>query len=716
MKKSIKNLKFFVFHFSFFIFCCQTASAQTDGSASNPAFPEEMRVVKADKTPKSETPIKTGITVQNERNINSSALEFSPAFYENGIVFVSSQLPTKEKVYEGRNGLKMMSIFLSRRDKEGNLQKSTIFSESFISKVHEGPLTFDITKDNIYFTRNNNDGKNAKYAEGFARLKIYTAEKRGKDWSEAVELPFNENTSDACHPSISVNGDKLYFASNRPGGYGGMDLYVSEKVDGKWGKPVNMGPKINTPKNEVFPYIHADGTLFFASDGLPGNGGLDLFYVKTVKTKQELPVNMGAPFNTAGDDFGFIIDADMKNGYFTSNRIGGMGSDDIYSFNVHQGEIFENLKESSPVSYDKTVDITEGMHPITVFVYDRQTGKPIQDATVSYLNLDELSLSEVIADNGEGKQIQLIKSDGTFALEAVESKLKNKLTDAIGKVILKLPKGNKFVFSATKTTYSTQQTILKSNDPRTEIILLLDRPANCITVKGKVRNSDDGGPIANAVVSFAPEKGENQVIVTDEIGNFRYCIKCADIYKIYATKNSIASNLEAVKTEGIDCSAGDKIIELELKMNAPSSAEYTINNGSVFKLKNIYYNFDDVEIRPDARKDLDALYTLMYTFPDMEIELVSYTDCRGTDAYNIDLSQRRAASAVQYLALKGIAPQRMVAKGYGETMLINGCTDGVACSEAQHRNNRRTEFKVTKSGRAQGKIFTEHFSSDNLTR
>ena len=712
MRQSIKNFTFFVFVSLSWL----TVSAQSDSNVSNPAFPEETAVAKTYKQDKAEKLPKTGISVQNERNINSPALEFSPAFYENGIVFVSSQLPTKEKVYDGRIGLKTMSIFLSRRDKDGNLQKPTPFSESLISKLHEGPLTFDITKDNIYFTRNNNDGKNAKYSEGIARLKIYTAEKRGKDWGEAVELPFNENTSDACHPSISVDGDKLYFASNRPGGYGGMDLYVCEKVGDKWGKPVNMGPKINTPKNELFPFIHADGTLFFASDGLPGNGGLDLFYVKTGKAKQELPVNMGTPFNTASDDFGFIIDADMKNGYFTSNRVGGAGGDDIYSFNVAQGEIFDNLKDAMPVSYDKTVDVTEGIQPFTVFVYDRQTGKPIQDATVSYLNLDELSLSEIIADNGDGKQIQLIKSDGSFALEAVESKLKNKYSDVLGKVILRIPRGKKHVFSATKTTYSTQQTILKNNDPRTEIILLLDRPANCITVKGKVRNADNGGPIANAVVSFAPEKGENQVIVTDEIGNFKYCIKCTDKYKVYATKTGIVSNIEDVNTDGLDCSNGDKVIEVELKMNAPSSPGYTIDNGSVFKLKNIYYNFDDDQIRLDACKDLDALYTLMRTFPDMEIELTSHTDCRGTNAYNIDLSQRRAASAIQYLALKGIAPNRMVAKGYGETMLINGCSDGVSCTETQHKANRRTEFKVTKSGSAQGKIFTEHFSPDDLGR
>lgn len=570
MRKKINFYTLLVFvNFTLF-----TASAQTDYPPNNTTFPEDTLTINkslvkdfsktksqnptADNTQPSAIIQQQGITLQNERNINSASFEYGPSFYENGIVFISSQVYKKEKVYHGRAILKTMSIFLSRRGKDGSLQKPVAFNEFPSSKLNEGPPTFDITKDNIFFTRNVNVGKNDEKIDDIPRLKIYTAEKRGTSWSEPVEMPFNENTSDACHPSLSVDGDKIYFSSNRPGGYGGMDLYVCEKIGGKWGKSVNMGPKINTPKNEVVPFIHADGTLFFASDGLPGNGGLDIFYVKTSKAQQELPVNIGAPFNTSSDDFGFIIDADMKNGYFTSNRAGGIGGDDIYSFNTHQGDLFNNLKESFPVSLDKTVDVVEVLQPINVLGYDRQTGKPIKDAAVSYVNLENINAS------------------------------------------------------------------------------------------------------------------------------------------------------------GINGSIGDKFIDLESKMNVSSSSNFTINTGSSFIMKNIYYNFDDAEIRPEAFKDLDALYTLMRTYPDMEIELSSHTDCRGTDLYNLDLSQRRAASIVQYLALKGIAINRMTAKGYGKKFIINGCTESVSCSENQHKVNRRTEFKITKSGSAQGKIFTELFSPDLL--
>ena len=317
-------------------------------------------------------------------------------------------------------------------------------------------MTFDKTGENIYFSRNNNEGngKKATYTEGVSRLKIYTAQRKGEgSWAVPMELPFNENNSDACHPSISVDGDKLYFSSNRVGGYGGMDLYVSERVNGVWGKPTNLGQKINTPKNEVFPFVHADGTLFYSSNGLPGSGGLDIYYLKNSRQEGGLgvPVNLGVPFNSDKDDFGYIIDADMKNGYFTSSRSGGFGGDDIYAFNVPQGTLFDNLENEYVAEYDPATANKEASKTATngtaaasntnkngatqslnIIVIDKQTGKVIPDATASYLNLNDLSMSEIIADN-DGKQAQIIKSDGTFALELVESKMRSKQTNTAGK-------------------------------------------------------------------------------------------------------------------------------------------------------------------------------------------------------------------------------------------------------------------------------------------
>jgi outer membrane protein OmpA-like peptidoglycan-associated protein len=690
---------------------------------------------------------KSNIVVTNERTINTGQLEFSPAFYEDGIVFISSQKPlAKEKIFDDKIESNTMSIFLARRDENGQLSKPTAFSNALVSSLHEGPLTFDKTGENVYFSRNNNveNGKKATYTEGVSRLKIYTAQKKGEgNWGIPAELPFNENNSDACHPTISVDGDKLYFSSNRAGGYGGMDLYVSEKINGVWGKPTNLGPKVNTPKNEVFPYIHADGTLFYSSNGLPGSGNLDIYYLKNNRQDGGLgvPVNLGAPFNSDKDDFGFIVDVDMKNGYFTSGKNGGAGGDDIYSFSMSQATLFENLNNEYAAEFDPNFSgnsANSGVNShnnannlgansnnpsnskansnastqlINLIVIDKQTGKAINDATASYLNLSELSMSEIIADNN-GKQAQIIKSDGTFALELVESKMKNKHTNTAGKAQIMASKNGSYLISASKKGYITEQIVVKKGELQNDMVVLLSRPSDCITLTGKVKNNANGGPISYAMVSFSNEKGEVKAIPSDEMGAFTICLPCGHSYKAYATKGNAMSNVEVASTKEVNCGDGVEhaLAPIELKIAAPVAKDFTINEGSSFQLRNIYYNFNDATIRPDARKDLEALYIIMTKFPDMEIELASHTDSRGSDVYNNDLSQRRATNAVEYLVNRGITSNRIVAKGYGETMLRNKCADGISCGESEHKRNRRTEVKITKSGSAEGQILTDFFS------
>ena len=633
---------------------------------------------------KTETVANNNITISNERTINTRQLEFSPAFFEDGIVFISSQKPlSKEKVFDERIESGTMSIFLARRDENGQLGKPEAFANSLVSSLHEGPLTFDKTADNIYFSRNNseNNGKKAKYTEGVSRLKIYTAQRQGEsNWGVPTELSFNENNSDACHPSISIDGDKLYFSSNRKGGYGGMDLYVCEKTQaGTWSKPRNLGAKINTAKNEVFPFIHADGTLFYSSDGLKGLGGLDIFYAQwkvadfsnstannAPRSGFGTPVNLGEPLNSNKDDFGFIVDLDLKNGYLTSNKKDGVGGDDIYSFTVDEGTLFDHLKEeknanadalsenvaatppsstpkieaktkvvpkqsrtpnapaktntviNSNVNNDINSDIKSnktGNEWVSLIVIDRQTGKPIANANAAYLNLNDLSVLDILAENNGKNPTPFIKSDGSFALELVTEKMTNKSTNSGGKAQFKTNKDGNYVINVSKEGYGTEQLTLKKGALRDDIVVLLSRPSP--------------EPIA-------------------------------------------------------------------------------IKQGASFKLNNVYYNYNDAAIRPDAAKDLDVLFDLMTKYPDMEVELSSHTDARGTPDYNLTLSQRRAESAVQYLVRKGIDNQRITAVGHGESRLKNHCASGVYCSENEHKINRRTEVKIVKSGSAEGQIFTDY--------
>lgn len=647
------------------------------------------------------------IAIQNERTVNTAMLDFSPAFYEDGIVYISSQMVDgKEKIYDGNLGRKTMSIFRARRSSDGKLSKPEPFAQELVSLFHEGPVTFDKTGENVFFTRNNNDGKKANYAKGVARLKIYASHKEGNTWSPAIELPFNENESDAAHPSVSVDGDRLYFASNRAGGYGGMDIYVCERMGDTWGKPVNLGPKINTAKNEVFPFVHPDGTLFFSSDGLFGRGGLDIFCTKpSILGGFDTPKALGTQFNTDKDDFGIIIDVDMKNGYFASSRSGGMGEDDIYSFTLQQGRLLET-SESEDLSECNRANSHYRL--LDMVVIDRKTGTPIEGANVNFMNMDDLSLSEIISDK-QYANAPLIKADGTISFQSLEHKSQSKLSDASGKTPLKLIRSGNYVLNVTKAHYTSYQVIVKNSDLRNTIIALMDKAPACINLTGKTTKANEGTTIPKTSIYLVNNKGETQTLESDYEGKFSTCLKCNESYKISANFKGFTAEAQDISTFNMSCTEWmDYPKNFDLAVTLPSdyliSASSNIAEGTVFRLKNIYYNFNDASIRPDAHSDLDAVVAMMNKYRDMEIELVSHTDSRGSEKFNKELSQRRANNAAQYLFLRGIDPQRVKPIGYGESKLLNYCSDGVNCSEEEHANNRRTEVKILKGGNAIGKV------------
>ena len=222
---------------------------------------------------------------------------------------------------------------------------------------YDGPLSFNSTGDVVFFTRTNlKKGKPKTGKDGKVKLKIYSAKLNAANgkWENIEELPFNDNDFDCMHPSVSADGTRLYFASNRPGGKGGMDIYVSFLQNGKWGDAVNLGPTINTPKDELTPFIHSDNTLFFATNGRKGTGGTDIFWTKKTPEGWAEPAAMPEPINTPSDDFGIIVSADKKSGFFSSNRASGLGEDDIFSF-------IDNNPESRYVIVMPSSDDTKNM-------------------------------------------------------------------------------------------------------------------------------------------------------------------------------------------------------------------------------------------------------------------------------------------------------------------------------------------------------------------
>jgi len=274
----------------------------------------------------------TRYVVTNMAQLNTKYEDFSPAYADkrmDELTFTSTRPGTMgDKVDDGL-GQNFSDIFDTKLDKNGKFSAPLPLPAPINTPDNEGSATFDKTYKAMYFTRCGvvkNKG---------TKCKIYSVQHRGNNWSDPVMLNFQVDTVTYAHPAISGDGNTLIFTSDMPGGQGGFDIWMSQfnKKTKAWGNPENLGAAINTPGNEEFPYLHADGSLYYSSDGLPGMGGLDVFHAALLSdNKWGNPSNMGAPINSEGDDFGIIFQGNNPRGYISSNRPGGKGSDDIYSF------------------------------------------------------------------------------------------------------------------------------------------------------------------------------------------------------------------------------------------------------------------------------------------------------------------------------------------------------------------------------------------------
>ncbi len=630
-------------------------------------------------TAQKEIPNNDKVVIIGEPSINSEGLEFSPAFYQNGIVFISSNTKSKKKLFDKRQGKKTSSIMIALRGGLGVLAQPDVFAAELTTTFNEGPVTFDRANEMIYFSTNHQaKGKEMKAKDGLVKQKIQSAKKIGDTWQEIQDMPFSNVEYSVVHPTISVDGSALYFASNMPGSIGGMDIYVCKKTGDSWGEAMNLGARINTDKDEAFPYIHPDGTLYFASTGRNSLGGFDIFASKTNNGNFSEPKNIGKPFNSENDDFGFILDLEQKNGYFTSNRKGGKGEDDIYSF-------------SSPEKIGTEIKNQE--KPIVFFTADNINGREVENVVIKVMPLSNYEIGDLVTDNS-GNIIKLVTTDSTNILTTISfDEAKIVTTNQEGKGETKLSDGD-YLVNVSKKGYQTKQNILNVNSARDEFMVLLEALApESIPMTGTLKNNR-GVPITNATLTLTDEAGgEPQVFQTDAQGNYKYYIKPNTNYTLSATKdNHLASSTRfnsGILTEG----------KTEIPVNL-DIAELTtpLPTGKIFQLNNVYYNYNDATLRPDARKDLDPLASLLKTYPEVEIELSSHTDSRGKADYNSQLSQRRAESVVRYLTDRGIDANRLKAVGYGESKLRNRCADGTTCSDAEHQLNRRTEVKVTRGG------------------
>ncbi|MBT8325130.1 MAG: OmpA family protein [Winogradskyella sp.] len=491
-------------------------------------------------------------------SINSEFSDFAAAYGDRGVIFASSrENGVAVKRTHTWTGLPFLELFTALVAENGDLIVAQRLKNDFNNKYNES--TTAITKDGktMYFTRNSYSNGYQKDENGIIRLKLYKATREGDTWVNAEELPFNNKEYSVAHPALSPDNTKLYFASDMPGTKGLSDLYVVDiNADGSYSSPRNLGDRINTEGRDTFPFISESGHLYFSSDGHLGLGNLDVFVCLDPSNPTDDNIyNLGKPVNSKKDDFAFIIDDNSKLGYFTSNRDGGLGSDDIYKV----------------------------------------------------------------------KQLKAIVEECT------------------------------------------------------------------VIVDGTVVNKLDGNLITNASVTiYDNDFNVLHNLESDDDGAFSFELDCkeANTYNALGEKEKFKEDQQSFTVDG------DNKLQLRLALE-PKPAEVGTDLFKLLNLNPIYFDYDKSFIRPDAEIELAKIIAYMKEYPSVKIDVRSHTDSRGSDSYNLKLSQRRNTSTINYIRTKGeIAKDRITGKGYGETQLTNQCKNGVKCTDEEHEQNRRSEFIV----------------------
>ena len=637
------------------------------------------------------------VRVLNADEINQSGQDYAPAYYKEGIVFVSSR--DKNGPRDPKTDETYSKLYYAFLDYNGDpfFPQLVEFNDLKKSNFHEGPVCFSRDNKTVYMTRNNNrDGVVKANKNGKSTLKIYEAHYGRPDWTKPVELPFNSDDYSCMHPSLSADGSKLFFASDMPGGYGGYDIYYVERVASGWGAPVNLGPVINTDKQEIFPFISQSGSLFFSSNGRALTlGGLDIYYANNPLNNPEEVVNLGDQINSDSDDMAFIIDDAGKNGFFSSNRTRGAGKDDIYRFEAPRG--LEGIGKPE-------------INPARIIVTDAKTGVPLQKAAIRILQPSE---DGFVSGNKDFYTIDLFPvQDKPNALSlqltrrgADDLGVADLYSNTEGKANYDFTRYRNYLVVVSLDGYSPKERLI-TVDTESELTLefkLNEAPA-CLRAGGIVATTEFGTRIVNATVKFVNRlTGEVDATVRTNLnGEFDACLPAEGEYVAYVERQGFRQEnfrLTAVKGNRSFNEVRLESLTPDAGIEATMPLANGIQEGSVIILDQIFYEYNKATLNQSAIRYLDALLELLKRYPEMEIDLIAHTDTRGDAQLNQELTDARAKNAKTYLAFRGVDPDRINAYGKGETEPRNRCTEGVECSDEEHKQNNRLEIRVRKVGR-----------------
>ncbi len=455
------------------------------------------------------------VEIENLERLNSKGIDFCAVPFDGGVVFTSS------RNQEDGTGLKNMinknyfDLYYAKINSKGKFFEPNKLKGDINGKLHDGTATFSASGEMMFFTRNE------EKEGGSIQLKIYTAQRVEGYWINVKELPVNVEGSSTCHPTLSADGNKIYFASDRSGGFGGMDLYVSILKDGVWGTPENLGINVNSAGNELFPFMDKSGNLYYASNDTGGQGKLDIYYAQKDGKRFKQKRNIGEPFNSPADDFGFFISENEEEGFLSSNRDGGFGSDDVYSWKLVEEPVVRKIK-----------------------VMDRESGQMISEAVV------------MIEENSGDNDFIIVEDDkdGVYPYE--------------------VQKADKYHISIEKEGFANYNSIWQEDEflDKEEHIIYLRKQAFTL-LSGKVKGQVYKKEMENVDIELMNEcTGETEYVKTKKDGSFDFNLTCGCEYIIIAKNKGFMTRTKIITKEDNPCMGGSYLKKEILMQPAPNSS------------------------------------------------------------------------------------------------------------------------------------------------
>lgn len=576
--------------------------------------------------------------------VNTPNAEYSPSVSADGsTLYYAAMRDGKVTILNGKEGDYFAKIYKASLGADGAFDAPTALGGE-VNRIgtHQGNVSVTQDGKTMYFTRF------AMAGNDIGESKIYVSSLKGDTWGAANEVKGVNGNWIAKHPCLGEIFGKpaLFFVSNMEGTKGGFDIFYANQIsEGEFSAPVNLGAAINTAGDDVTPF-YKNGLLYFSSNGHTNIGGLDIFKSQWNGSEWSKPENLGKGYNSSADDT-YYVTADDGTAYFTSNRPGPRSlkgktcCDDVY------------VIKQEPVIITVNID-----------VLDSKSSQPLKGSTFAITNRSA--------------------KGGAPTTKTADIYSEN------------IPMKSSYLAIVSKPGYYNDTLEYSSADLTTTTTIKRTarmRPLPNVVISLRATSESNGSPLTG--VSYILAEAGSKTADGKTGDAYTSVLAKEKTYRLIASKPGFISDTTVFNTKGLDVTTEIvKLMKLKVKT-------IIVKTNEKIKLNNIFYKYDKHEATEAhmenyglAKESMDYLYGIMSKYADMVIELSSHTDARGSDDYNMKLSQRRADGVKKYLMDKGIAENRIVAKGYGETQLVNNCGNGVKCSDDEHLQNRRTEFKI----------------------